>query len=334
MTARESSACVRPRAAARAAARRPQRVDAGEEALRAGRWSAPGARPAGTWPQPSSTICSALGQPLGDVAAEAARDQLVVRAPDEQRGRLELGQARVEAVAAERRVEVDRCGRAARKASRAPARAVDALELVDDDVGHARVDQVAVGEQRPELALDRPRPKRWGSRPSSGRSSAHERVRSRARTNATAGHSSAERRRRARARAGRPRSPRGRPSSCRPGARARSPSASITPSTVRAKQRRVVAAPRRACTRTAEAGQVERVDAVAAAQRGRGVEERRLGRAEAVEQQHVGALAHRQREIRRRPDVARRGCAASGGRPLGRRNRPSKPTARSRSPRA
>ena len=38
------------------------------------------------------------GQPLLDVAAEAGRDELVVRAPDEQRRGLQLGQARVEAV--------------------------------------------------------------------------------------------------------------------------------------------------------------------------------------------------------------------------------------------
>ena len=45
---------------------------------------------------------------------------IVVRAPDEERGRLELRQAGVEAAAAERLVEVD-VARRGRKAMRAPA---------------------------------------------------------------------------------------------------------------------------------------------------------------------------------------------------------------------
>ncbi len=61
---------------------RAERVDAGEEAP-----SRPlvcsGRSTWGTWPQPSSTICSARGQPALDVAPEAGRDQLVVGAPDE-----------------------------------------------------------------------------------------------------------------------------------------------------------------------------------------------------------------------------------------------------------
>ena len=87
--------------------------------------------------------------------------------------------------------------------------------------------------------------------------------------------------------------------------------------------------------RAAEAGQVERVDACSAsAERGGGVEEAttwsRRGRAGAA----CPGL---------RPSSASRSAArptgtlwmrSSGGRPLGRRNRPSKPTARSRSPRA
>ena len=90
----------------------------------------------------------------------------------------------------------------------------------------------------------------------------------------------------------------------------------------------------RGLARGAEAGQVDRVHAVGAAERRRRVEERGLGRPEAVEQQHVGAVAHRQGRdagaARRRTSCMR----SSGARPLGRRKRPSKPTARSRLPRA
>ena len=94
-------------------------------------------------------------QPLLDVALERLRDERVVRAPDEQRRGAELAQARVEAAAAERLVEVD-VARARQEREARAGRAVDALELVDGDVGDARVDRVGVAEQRPELALDHP----------------------------------------------------------------------------------------------------------------------------------------------------------------------------------
>ena len=68
----------------------------------------------------------------------------------------------------------------------------------------------------------------------------------------------------------------------------------MTPSTERAKKRRVVAG-QRGLARAPEAREVDRVDPVVAAERRRGVEERRLGAAEAVQQQDVGPLADRQR---------------------------------------
>ena len=49
-------------------------------------------------------------------------------------------------------------------------------------------------------------------------------------------------------------------------------------------------------------------------------------RAEAVQQQHVGPLAHRQRRDPQRARPATSWMRSSGGRPFGRRNRPSKPT--------
>ena len=74
----------------------------------------------------------------------------------------------------------------------------------------------------------------------------------------------------------------------------------------------------------AETGQVGRVHAVALAERGRGLEQRRARAAEAVQQQHVGTVAHRQRGDRGGGRPERRGsAAAAAGRP-GSRNIPSK----------
>ena len=114
-------------------------------------------------------------QPALDVVAEALRDQPVVRGPDEQRGRLQRRQPRIEALAAERRLEVDRAGAGEERQPRA-GRAVDALELVGDDVGHARVDEVAVGEQRPEGLLDPVAAERVREHPELGAGEAHEPV--------------------------------------------------------------------------------------------------------------------------------------------------------------
>ena len=122
----------------------------------------------------------------------------------------------------------------------------------------------------------RPRPSECGSSPSSGRSTPHERVPVAPHERRPPGTAAPGRRRAPGARA-RPRSPPGRPSSCRRGARGRC---------------RARPSPRRPCRRSsrrrrpasgrlagaAEAGEVERVDAVAAAERGGGVEERGLGR--------------------------------------------------------
>ena len=114
-------------------------------------------------------------QRLGHVAAEAGRDQLVVSAPDEERRRLELGEPRVEAAVAERAVQVDVARRGVEGDAGAGA-AVVALELVDDDVGDARVQRVGVAEHRPELALDHPAAQLVGQKPELGAQEPHQRV--------------------------------------------------------------------------------------------------------------------------------------------------------------
>ena len=131
------------------------------------------------------------------------------------------------------------------------------------------------------------------------------------------GHGRAQQRQAAdalRVRAARPRSPRGRPSSCRPGARARS----------RARPSRRARSWRSTARRSGagaglreppKPGQVERVDAVAERLSAAAVSKNEvLVAAEAVQEQHVGALAHGQRrDPRGRPDARRRGCAAAAG---------------------
>src|SRR3954452_10491080 len=82
-------------------------------------------------------------QPFGDMALERRRDQPVVRTPDEQRRSLEVGEAGVEAVLAERLVEVY----VARRAEEGEAGArggVGALELVHHDVADVGIDRVRV----------------------------------------------------------------------------------------------------------------------------------------------------------------------------------------------
>ena len=233
-----------------------------------------------------------------------------MRAPDEHRRRLERRQARVEAAAAERRLEVDRA-RAGEEGEPRAGRAVDALELVDDDVGHARVDEVAVGEQRPELALDPAAAERVREQAELRAQQAHERV-------PVAAH---ERDRRAQQREAADPPGLAQPDLDRHAAahrvadqvRALDLQRVHRPEHGAGEERRAVRA-QRGLARAAEARQVERVDAVAAAERRRGVEERGLGGAEAVQQQHVGALAHRQRGDRgRRAPARRRGCAAAAG---------------------
>src|SRR5690242_16770861 len=83
---------------------------------------------------------------LRDVALEARRDQPVMRAPDEERGPLEVGETAVEAVLAERLVEVVVAGRAEEGEARARRR-IGPLELVDHDVVDVRVDRVGVVEE-------------------------------------------------------------------------------------------------------------------------------------------------------------------------------------------
>ena len=69
---------------------------------------------------------------------------------------------------------------AARKAIAGAGRAVDALELVDHDVGDARVDRVGVGEQGPELARDGLAREAVGQQPELGAQEPHDRVEVRA----------------------------------------------------------------------------------------------------------------------------------------------------------
>ena len=205
-----------------------ERVDAREEPLQ----QAVGALRAldlGTWPQPSSTTCSALGSQRStwwrkrSGISRSWRPRRTARAAAASRaaGRTCAGD-----------LEVDRAGAREERQPRA-GRAVDALELVDDDVGDARVHEVAVGEQRPERPLDPVAAERVRQHPELGAGEAHEPV-------PVAPHErdgGAEQRDAAdavRAARGRPRSRRGRPCCCRRCGRARCSSASIVPITARA----------------------------------------------------------------------------------------------------
>src|SRR3954466_13650938 len=116
-----------------------------------------------------------VGQPLGHVALEPGWDEPVTGAPHEERGRLELGQPRVEAPAPERPFEVDVARRREEGQPRPGAR-VDALELVDDEVGHARIDLVGIGEQAPVLARDAVAAEVVREQPELGTQQAHDRV--------------------------------------------------------------------------------------------------------------------------------------------------------------
>ena len=146
----------------------------------------------GTCPQSVEHDLLGAGQPLLDVALEAGRDQLVVRAPHEHRRRLELGQARVEAAAPERLVEVDvarggrgrrararRCGRCARTRRRRRRRA-------RGRPGRGRRTCSRTGLDRAAAEASGAACRTRGAAPA--RAGANSR-----RTKATAGHSSAER---------------------------------------------------------------------------------------------------------------------------------------------
>src|SRR3954469_15438872 len=100
-------------------------------------------------------------KPPRDVPFEAGRDQGVVRAPDEQRRPLEVGQARVEAVLAEGLVQVD-VARRAEEGEAGAAGTVCALELVDDDIADVRVHRVGVVEQAAERRRDAGAPEVMG----------------------------------------------------------------------------------------------------------------------------------------------------------------------------
>ena len=110
----------------------------------------------------------------------------------------------------------------------------------------------------------------------------------------------------------RPRTPRGRPSSRRSGARARSRSASRTRDTARAKKRRVVGRAS-GLHGVAEARQVDREDAALRGERRDGGEERRLGAAEPVRASRRARRPGRRRARPRRcPSPSARGRARAG----------------------
>ena len=214
-----------------------------------------------------------------------------MRGPHEQRGRLQLGQAREQARAPERRLEVDRA-RAGPEGDPRAGRAVDALELVDRDVGHARVDLVGVGEHRPELLLDAPASQRVRQQRQLRAQQPHERLQPRPHE----GQRRAQQPEPADALGMREADLEGDAAAHRV---AHQVGALDLQRVHHAEhgaggERRAVAG-ERGLARAAEARQVEGVDAIAAAERRGGVEERRLGAAEAVQQQDVGALAHGQR---------------------------------------
>ena len=159
----------------------------------------------------------------------------------------------------------------------------------------------------------RPRPSEWGSRPSSGRRQPHERLVAAA----------DEGQRRAQQREAADAAGLAQPDLERDAAahrvadqvRALDPQRVHDPERRAGEERRAVAG-QRGLAGAAEARQVERMHAVGAAERGGGVEERRLRRAQAVQQQHVGPLAHgERRDAACRARARRRGCArAAGGR--------------------
>ncbi len=117
-----------------------------------------------------------------------------------------------------------------------------------------------------------------------------------------------------------------RPSSCRRRWARSIPSASIDADDRAGEAARRRRAPAAGLTEPPKPGRSRAWTRVAAAERGGGVEERGLGGAEAVQQQHVRPLAHRQRarSWRARPGTCVDRAAGAGGRP-GARNRPSKP---------
>src|SRR5437867_2664410 len=116
-------------------------------------WTAPAAARARRRGRPAAPARPRAPPPAADVALEPGRDQRIVRAPDEQRRRLELRQARVEAVLAEGLLEVDVARRAEEREASA-GRGVGALELVNDDVADVRVDRVGVVEEAGERGRD------------------------------------------------------------------------------------------------------------------------------------------------------------------------------------
>ena len=165
-------------AAARARARAAPSASARAKKRRSSPLVCSGRSTCGTWPQPSSTICSARGQPLGDVALEAGAGSAGRASPRRTaRARSSVGQARVEAAAAERLVEVD----VARRAQEGEARAGASRRCAGTRrrrrrrrPGRSRRGR-RTGDQNWRGDACRGA-KRWGSRPSSGRSEADDRV--------------------------------------------------------------------------------------------------------------------------------------------------------------
>jgi hypothetical protein len=230
-------------------------------------------------------------QPLGDDLRKAGGDEPVVRAPDEQRRRLQLAEPGVESLGAPRLVEID-VARGGQEGVAGAGRAVGLAELVDHEVGDGGVDRVAVGEQRPEAPGHRGARDRMGQQAELRAQDAHERVQpalderdGRAQQPEPA---DAVRRREADL----DRDP--------PAHRVAGHVGPVDGHGVHRLQHRLgepASGVRRGdrLRRAAEAGEVERVHAVAGVgQGGGGLEERALGSAEAVEQQHVRARAGRE----------------------------------------
>src|SRR3954453_12630955 len=243
-----------------------------------------------------------VGQPLGHVALEPGWDEPVTGAPHEERGRLELGQPRVEAPAPERPFEVDVARRREEGQPRPSAR-VDALELVDDEVGHARIDLVRIREQAPVLARDAVAAEVVREQPELGTQQAHDRMP----VALDEGHGGGEEGQAGDALGRAQPHLDGHAATHRVADQVGAPDLQGVHHLDRGVGKpagRVRAG--EGLGGAPEARQVEGVDAVArACERRRRVEERGLGRAQPVDAHDVRALAHRQRRdgAAREPDV-------------------------------
>jgi len=224
------------------------------------------------------------------MAAEGAGDDPVMGAPHEQGGTGETREPGVEAALAVGRLEVD----VARRGEKGVARSggvIDAAKLVDHDLGHGRIDQVRVGEHAPELALHRASAKAMGQQTELGTQETHDRVK----VALDPRDGGAEKPEGADALG----SDQGHLDRDPAAHRVADDMGGLDPLGVHHGQHvlgepaGVVAAARR-LARGPESRQIGRVDAVALAERGRGLKQRGSGPAEAVQEQNVGAVTHGQ----------------------------------------